>query len=112
MKDCIFCKIANSEVKSEIVYEDEMVIAFNDINPKAPVHILIIPKKHIEGVNSLEEKNRETIGQMMLAAKHLAAEKSISESGYRVLVNSGPDSGQVVDHLHFHLLGGEPLKPI
>ncbi len=112
MKDCLFCKIANGEIESEIVYSDDRVCAFNDINPQAPVHILIVPRKHIEGINSLTENDTEIIGHILLIAKRLSEEKTISESGFRILVNSGPNAGQVVEHLHFHLLGGTRLKPI
>jgi len=112
MDDCLFCKIANGEVKSEVVYKDEKVCAFNDINPRAPVHILIIPRKHIDGVNALAEDDKEVIGHILLVAKKLSEDKSVSESGFRILVNSGSDSGQIVEHLHFHLLGGSRLKPI
>ena len=112
MKDCLFCKIARGEVESETVYSDELVIAFNDINPQAPVHILIVPKEHIEGVATLEERHKNIIGHILLVAKRLAGEKSISGGGFRVLVNSGRNAGQVVEHLHFHLLGGDRLKPI
>ena len=112
MEDCLFCKIANGEVESEVVYKNEQVCAFNDINPQAPVHILIVPRKHIEGINVLTEEDKEIIGNIMLVAKQLSEEKSISESGFRILVNSGSNAGQVVEHLHFHLLGGTRLKPI
>ena len=112
MKDCLFCKIAGGEIKSEIVYTDELVCAFNDINPRAPVHILIVPKKHIEGVTSLEDEDRKIIGHIILVAKRLAREKSIFETGFRILVNSGANAGQVVEHLHFHLLGGGKLRPV
>ena len=112
MKDCLFCKIARGEVESETVYTDEQVTAFNDLNPQAPVHILIVPKEHIEGITALEEKHKNIIGHILLVAKRLASEKSISEGGFRVLVNSGGNAGQVVEHLHFHLLGGDRLKPI
>ncbi len=112
MKDCLFCKIANGEVESETVYTDELVCAFNDINPQTPVHILIVPRKHIEGVNALTEEDKEIIGHIFLVARKLSEEKSISESGFRILVNSGSNAGQVVEHLHFHLLGGTRLKPI
>ncbi len=112
MKDCLFCKIANGDVETEIVYRDELACAFNDINPQAPIHILIVPRKHIEGVNSLTEKDKEIISHILLVAKRLAEEKSLSENGFRILVNSGPNAGQVVEHLHFHLLGGAKLKPI
>ena len=112
MKNCLFCEIANGEVESEIVYRDEQVCAFNDINPQAPVHILIIPRKHIEGINVLTQKDKGIIGHILLVAKELSEEKSISEGGFRVLINSGSNAGQVIEHLHFHLLGGTKLKPI
>lgn len=112
MGDCLFCKIANGEVESDIVYRDEQVCAFNDINPKAPVHILIVPRKHIEGVDSLTDDDGEIIGHIFLVAKKLSEEKSISESGFRIVVNSGSNAGQIVEHLHFHLLGGTKLRPI
>lgn len=112
MEECLFCKIARGEIESEIVFEDELVTAFNDINPQAPVHILIIPKEHIEGVTAIDEKHKQMIGHVFLIANRLASEKSISRSGFRLVVNSGRNAGQVVEHLHFHLLGGEKLKPI
>ena len=112
MEDCLFCKIANGEVESEVVYRDEKVCAFNDINPQAPVHVLIVPRKHIEGVNTITEDDKDIVGHILLVAKKLSEEKAVSESGFRILVNSGSNAGQVVEHLHFHLLGGEKLKPI
>ena len=107
--DCVFCKIVKKEIPAEIVYEDEKIIAFKDIKPVAPVHILIIPKKHIPTVDYLEEKDRELIGELFLVAQKIAREQGISERGYRLLTNVGEDAGQTVDHLHFHLIGGEKL---
>lgn len=105
MEDCIFCKIVNGEIPSTKVFENEKVIAFNDINPKAKVHILIIPKKHIESVKTLEEADKELIGELFLAAKKIA--NDIGLHGYKVVANVGREGGQLVDHLHLHLLSGE-----
>jgi len=109
MADCIFCKIINKEIPSQVVYEDEHILAFKDIYPLAPVHILIIPKKHLVSVNDLTEADTGTIGQIFLVIKKLAAELGVADSGYRVVTNTGSDGGQVVGHLHFHLLGGQEL---
>ena len=109
MSDCIFCKIANKEIKSDIVYEDDRVVAFNDINPHAPVHVLVIPKKHIVGVAEARDEDAELIGHLQLVAAKLAEEKGGAE-GYRIVVNSGPLAGQSVMHLHYHLLGGRRLN--
>ena len=109
MSDCIFCKIANKEIKSDIVYEDDRVVAFNDINPHAPVHILVIPKKHIVGVAGARDEDAELMGHLQLVAARLAEEKGVAE-GYRIVVNSGPLAGQSVMHLHYHLLGGRRLN--
>ena len=112
MSDCIFCKIARGEIESEIVYSDDKVCAFKDVNPRAPVHILIIPKRHVAGIESVNSDEQKLLGHMILAARDIARKNSIDSSGYRILTNSGKDAGQVVQHLHFHLLGGEALKPI
>jgi len=109
LSDCIFCKIANKEIKSDIVYEDDRVVAFNDINPHAPVHVLVIPKKHIVGVAEARDEDAELIGHLQLVAAKLAEEKGVAE-GYRIVVNSGPLAGQSVMHLHYHLLGGRRLN--
>jgi len=113
---CIFCKIANKEIKAEIVYEDEDILAFKDIHPQAPVHILVIPKRHIESVNSLEKKDALLAGRMIMAAKELAEKFGIAENGYKLLLRVGKDGGQEVPHLHLHLLGGarltEGIRPI
>ena len=106
MENCIFCKIIAGEVPAQIVYEDEHVIAFNDINPVAPVHVLVVPRLHIPTLNDLESEHKEVIGNLMLAIKEVARQQEIAEKGYRVILNCGSDAGQVVYHIHFHLLGG------
>ena len=107
--DCIFCKIANKEISSEIVYEDNEVVAFKDIKPVAPVHLLIITKKHIPSVDHLEAEDKELIGSLFLVARKIAREQGVAETGYRLVFNVGPDAGQTVDHLHLHLIGGHKL---
>ncbi len=107
--DCIFCKIANKEIPSTIVYEDEDVMAFNDLNPEAPVHILVIPKKHIESLNAASEEDQRLLGEIMLTIAKIAAEQGIAEAGYRVVNNCGEQGGQTVMHLHFHLMGGREM---
>ena len=110
MSDCIFCKIANKEAKSNIVFEDEMIIAFRDIDPKAPEHILIIPKKHIESLMNLQSNDRELASHILLdVIPKLANDLKIKDTGFRVVVNTGEDGGQTVSHLHFHLLGGRSM---
>lgn len=108
MKDCLFCKIIDGEIPSEKVYESETVLAFKDINPQAPVHILVIPKFHIESLNEITEDNVGVIADIMLVVKQLAAEFNL-QNGYRVVTNIGENGGQTVHHLHFHILGGEKL---
>jgi len=107
--DCIFCQIVAGKVPSDIVYQDEEVIVFPDINPKAPTHLLIIPKKHIPSLAHLTEAELPLIGHMVNIANRLAKEKGMSERGYRLVVNCGEEAGQIVDHLHMHLLGGQKL---
>ncbi|MEO2066179.1 MAG: histidine triad nucleotide-binding protein [Desulfurobacteriaceae bacterium] len=109
---CVFCKIVKGELPAKVVYEDDLVMAFHDINPQAPVHILVIPKEHIPTVNDLEERHKELIGHIFLVIKKIAKELGIDESGYRVLVNCNRDGGQEIYHIHFHLLGGKPLGPM
>ena len=106
--DCIFCKIINKEMPADIIYEDDKIIAFNDINPQAPVHILIIPKKHIPSVDHIEIQDKELIGELFLVAQKIAREKKLK--GYRLSINVGREGGQIIDHLHLHLLGGKPIK--
>lgn len=109
MNDCIFCKIISGEIPSSKVYEDEKVLAFKDINPMAPVHILIIPKVHVEGVDKLTEEKASVVSHIVMVAKQLAEEYHL-DNGYRIVSNVGEDGGQTVRHLHFHLLGGKKLN--
>ena len=109
MGDCLFCMIISKEIPAKIVYEDDQVLAFKDIAPKAPVHILLIPKVHCTGLDDLTPEALEAVPRILQTAARLAEEAGVSESGYRLLANCGPDAGQAVFHLHFHLLGGKPL---
>ncbi len=106
---CIFCKIVKKEVPSKIVFENSDLVAFEDISPQAPVHIVIISKNHIDTLSDLTEENVRLIGSMVLTAKDIAVKRGIGESGYRVVINCNKDGGQAVFHLHLHLLGGRPL---
>lgn len=106
---CIFCKIINKEIPSEVVYKDKNILAFKDIYPKAPIHLLIIPKKHILSINYLKKEDRGLTGELFLVAQKLAKEFKIDKIGYRLIFNIGKDAGQTVDHLHLHLLGGKKL---
>jgi len=106
---CLFCRISKGELPAEIVYEADDLIAFRDIDPKAPTHILIIPRKHIASVNEIEEVDTEVVGRLYLTAKEIAKEEGIDESGYRLVINNGPAAGQSVDHIHLHLIGGRDL---
>ncbi len=108
--DCLFCSIIKGDIPSTKVYEDDQVYAFKDINPMAPVHVLIIPKQHISSVNDITEENCAVTGHILAVAAKLAKELGIAEDGYRVVSNCGPNAGQTVFHLHFHLLGGKKLK--
>ncbi len=108
--DCIFCQIVAGKIPSDIVYQDEEVAAFRDINPQAPVHLLIIPKKHIPSLAHLSETESPLIGHMVNTANELAKGEGISESGYRLAINCGKEGGQLVSHLHMHLLGGRKLS--
>lgn len=107
--DCIFCKIIQGEIPSTKVYEDETLFAFEDIHPAAPVHILIVPKKHIEGINTFSPEDEPLAGKMFSLARQLAKQQGIAEDGYRLVVNVGSHGGQTVPHLHLHLIGGKPL---
>jgi histidine triad (HIT) family protein len=108
--DCIFCKILAGEIPSEQVYKDEQVTAFRDLHPVAPTHVLIIPNKHIASVNDLTGEDETLIGHLFTTAKKIAVDEGISESGYRLIINTGPDSGQVIFHLHLHLIGGQRMR--
>ena len=109
MSDCLFCKIINGVVPSKKVYENEFVYAFNDINPVAPVHVIVVPKTHIESVNEINEENSESVEHIFEAIPEIAKELGIKEDGYRVITNIGENGGQTVKHLHFHIIGGTKL---
>lgn len=110
MDNCLFCRIVKGEIPAKKAYEDDHVLAFHDINPQAAVHILIIPKQHCASIRDLPLG--ELPSHLMAAVQRVAQEAGVAESGFRVITNSGPDSGQEVAHLHFHLLGGQPLGPL
>ena len=107
--ECLFCKMANGQIKPDIVYENEAVLAFKDINPQAPVHVLVIPKKHIATLNDLEPNHEVLIGELYLTAKKVARQLGIADGGYRTVMNCNADAGQTVFHLHLHVLGGRQL---
>ena len=109
MKDCIFCKIIAGEIPSTKIYEDEQVLAFRDINPMAPTHIIVIPKDHVASANDIDGKIASVIGHIFCVIPKIAAQEGIAESGYRIINNCGEDAGQTVKHLHFHILGGTKL---
>lgn len=108
--DCLFCKIAAKEIPSTTVYEDDLVYAFRDIDPQAPVHILIIPKQHIGSVNEITDENCAIVGHIFKVAAEIAKKEGIAEGGYRVVTNIGENGGQTVGHLHYHMLGGRSLQ--
>ncbi len=110
MTDCLFCKIIDGEIPCDKVYEDDEVVAFRDVNPQAPSHILIIPRKHIATVNDFEDEDQALAGKIMLVAKQIAAEEGIDEDGYRLVMNCKEGAGQAVFHIHMHLLGGRRLS--
>ena len=110
MADTIFQKIIDREVPADIVYEDELCLAFHDVAPQAPTHVLVIPKKSIESINDLADDDAALLGHLWLTISNLASDLQLAADGYRVVVNCGKDGGQAVDHLHFHLLGGRPLS--
>lgn len=109
MEDCIFCKIINKEIPASIVFEDEKMIAFNDINPQAPIHILLIPREHFASLNDIPEEKKSILIHLLLKARQIAQKKGIAEKGYRIVLNTEKDSGQEVFHIHFHLLGGRRM---
>lgn len=110
MSDCIFCKIISGDIPADIVYQDDEVLAFRDLNPQAPTHILVIPKKHISTINDMQEKDAQRIGNMYLAAKQIARDEGIDESGYRAVMNCNAGAGQTVFHIHLHVLGGRGMS--
>lgn len=109
MNNCLFCKIIGKAIPAKIVYEDELALAFEDINPQAPVHILVIPKKHIPTILDLEEEDNKLLGHVFHVANRIANDKGIAERGFRLVTNCNPESGQTVYHIHIHLLGGRPM---
>ena len=107
---CHFCKIISGEAKAEIIHRDERATAFPDIHPLAPTHVLIVPNKHIESVNALEPEDEQMMGHLFSVARQLANEAGVSKSGYRLIINTGPDGGQTIYHLHLHLIGGQRMR--
>jgi histidine triad (HIT) family protein len=110
MTDCIFCKIIAGEIPSDRLYQDGRVTAFRDINPVAPIHILIVPNRHIASINELTKTDEQLVGQLFTTARQLAEQEGIQESGYRLIINTGEDGGQEVQHLHLHLIGGHKMR--
>ena len=110
MRDCLFCRIEKKEIPSRIVYEDNEAMAFEDVNPQAPVHILIIPRRHIASVSDITVEDEGLLGRLHSIAKRIAEEKGVTAEGYRLVTNSGPAAGQSVHHLHLHLLGGRQMQ--
>jgi histidine triad (HIT) family protein len=110
LNECLFCKIANKEIPSTIVYENDYVIAFEDISPEAPVHVLVIPKKHIASLNDINNENSVYIAKIFEAISIISREQGINETGYRIVSNCGKDAMQTVEHVHFHILGKRSLK--
>ena len=107
--DCLFCRIISGEIPATKVYEDDRVIAFNDINPQAPMHVLIVPREHLDTLNNLEPKHDSTIGEMVRRAAAIAAQRGFAEGGYRTVFNCNADAGQMVFHLHLHVMGGRKM---
>ncbi|MFT7686922.1 MAG: histidine triad (HIT) family protein [Candidatus Azotimanducaceae bacterium] len=107
--DCLFCKIINKSIPADVVFEDDLVLAFKDISPQAPCHILIIPKIHISTINDIDKDHQSLIGHMVLTAKKIAADNGLSDSGYRLIMNCNQDGGQTVFHIHLHILGGRQM---
>lgn len=110
--DCIFCKISNGALATEFLVETLEAVAFRDIAPQAPTHVLIVPRRHITGISALSREDDELLGAMMAVAMQVATKEGVTETGFRLLTNSGPDAGQTVLHLHWHLLGGATLGPL
>ncbi len=110
MEECLFCKILKKEIPSSLVFENENILAFNDINPQAPIHILLIPKEHYASLNEIPEEKKDMLSDLLLRARHIAEDKGIAQAGYRLVLNTEKDSGQEVFHIHFHLLGGRRMS--
>ena len=110
MSDCLFCKIRDGEIQGDIVYEDDDVLAFNDVNPQAPIHVLIIPKRHISTTNDLNDADEVIMGKLFSVAKTIASQRGVSDDGYRMVVNCNQKAGQTVFHIHMHLLAGRVMR--
>ena len=110
MADCIFCKIVSGEIKKEFVYQDEDVVVFHDIHPRAPMHVLVVPKEHFKSLNELAPERVQLGGRILAVAAQVAAKLGLRERGYRAVINIGPDSGSEVDHFHLHIVGGKQLS--
>ena len=110
MDNCLFCKIINGEITATKIYENEHIIAFNDIDPKAPIHILVIPKKHIRSINELNSSDINLAGEIILAAKKIAKDQGVDSKGFRVIFNTNDDGGQTVYHIHMHIMGGRQMQ--
>jgi len=109
MEDCIFCRIINGQIPGDFIFKDDKVVALKDIHPMAPLHVLIVPREHIASLAGITEAKAGLVARMVSVANSLARQNGVADKGYRVVINSGPDGGQVVQHLHMHLLGGKPL---
>ncbi len=110
MSDCLFCKMVNGDIKADVVFEDDTVLAFRDINPQAPMHVLVVPKRHISTINDLADTDAETVGKLYLAAKKVAEQEGQAEVGYRTVMNCNEGAGQTVFHIHLHVLAGRGLS--
>lgn len=108
--DCLFCKIASGEIKADVIFETDNVLAFRDINPQAPTHALVIPKRHVSTINDLTESDTDTVGQLFLAAREVARQEGTDDAGYRTVMNCNAAAGQTVFHIHLHVLGGRKLS--
>jgi histidine triad (HIT) family protein len=106
---CVFCKIVNKEIPAKIVYEDDLIMAFHDIRPQKKVHVLVIPKKHIPTVNDITEEDKEILGHLWVKIPEIVKKLNIAEDGYRIIINTNKHGGQEIYHIHFHILGGEPV---
>lgn len=107
--DCLFCKILAGEIPAEVVFESETAVAFRDVNPQAPTHVLVIPRKHIATINDIDDEDQALVGSLYMAAKSIAASEGIAEDGYRAVMNCNGSAGQSVFHIHLHVLGGKPM---
>lgn len=107
---CLFCKIASGQIAAKIVYQDELVTAFRDIHPVAPTHVLVIPNKHIQSINHVENDDEQILGHLFTVARKVAEMEAITENGYRTVINTGAHGGQTIFHMHMHVIGGQPMK--